>query len=619
MSQPSRRTFLQTTAVAAVMPSLLSNNTGAQQKKPNVVWICVEDMSAHWSCYGETTITTPNADQLASEGTRFSHAFVTCPVCSPSRSAMITGMYQTTIGAHNHRSSRHDYKINLPEHIKMIPQYFKEAGYHTSNGSMLSTDLDKPTKTGKTDYNFEFDPNVYEGNDWKNRKPGQPFFAQFQLRGGKFRDAKVENPVNPDNVTLPPYYPDHPVLRQDWAEYLNSVLHMDYEVGVILQALKDEGELDNTYIFLWTDHGISHVRDKQFLYDGGIHIPLIIKGPGIETSILNDNLVEHIDIPYTSLEVCSIVVPDHLQGRSLIKDTNPREYIISARDRCDETVERIRAVRTKKYKYIRNYFPDKPHAQPNQYKDGKEIMQTMRQLHAEGKLNDVQSKPFLPTRPTAELYDLENDPYEMNNLIKTVEDSKVPFQMLQHLIEWERITGDLGQFPEPYLAELTHTYKTPYSILQDEKFNSMQTDIFTSWSMCNQMFTQSNPFIEMALNDERVVIRYQSLMACQWLNQPSDNVKNIILTSLQDESQLIKLAAAYAANGIGEKDQARDVWVTLLKESKNEVIRHYATLGLEHMGEDARPALPAIINARDNDPYEYVKRVTTRIAGTLEI
>lgn len=616
MSLPSRRTFLQSTAAAAVMPAILSKTANAQ-KKPNVVWICVEDMSAHWSCYGETTITTPNADQLAEEGTRFSHAFVTCPVCSPSRSAMITGMYQTTIGAHNHRSSRHDYKINLPEHIKMIPQYFKEAGYHVSNGAMLSTDPNKPTKKGKTDYNFEFDPNIYDGSDWKNRESGQPFFAQFQLRGGKFRDAKVESPVDPNDVTLPPYYPDHPVLREDWAQYLNSVIHMDNEVGEIVQALQDEGELENTYIFLWTDHGISHVRDKQYLYDGGMHVPLIIKGPGIDTATVNDNLVEHIDIPYTSLEVCGIKVPDHLQGRSLLDDSNPREYVVSARDRCDETVERMRAVRTKKYKYIRNYYPDKPHAQANRYKDGKEIMKVMRQLHAEGKLNDIQSKPFLPTRPTVEIYDLEHDPYEVNNIAKTIQDTKVPQRLLQHLIEWEYETGDLGQFPEPFLADLSQTFDTPYAILQDEKFKSMHTDIFTSWGMRNQMFTQSNPFVEMALEVEKPVIRYQALLACQWLEKPSDNVKNIIATSLQDDSNLIQIAAAYAAKGIGGIEKPRDVFFKLLSDSTNEVIRHYAALGLEDMGEEARSVLPAIIKARDNDPYEYVKRVTTRVAATL--
>lgn len=617
MSQTSRRTFMQTTAAAAVMPSLLSNNANAQ-KKPNVVWICVEDMSAHWSCYGETTITTPNADQLAADGTRFSHAFVTCPVCSPSRSAMITGMYQTTIGAHNHRSSRHDYKINLPEHIKLIPQYFKEAGYHVSNGAMLSTDANKPTKKGKTDYNFEFDPNVYDGNDWKNRKHGQPFFAQFQLRGGKYRNAKVENPVNPNDVTLPPYYPNHPVLRQDWAEYLNSVINMDNEVGVILQALKDEGELENTYIFLWTDHGISHVRDKQFLYDGGIHVPLIIKGPGIETAVTNNNLVEHIDIPYTSLEVCGIEAPDHLQGRSLINDTNPREYIIAARDRCDETVERMLAIRTKTNKLIRNYFPDRPHAQPNRYKDGKEIMKTMRQLYADGKLNAVQEKPFLPTRPPVELYDLKNDPFELNNLAALQDDPNSTQQdLLNKLKTWELESGDIGMYPEPFLAGLGNVFDSPYKIMQVPGSEQSIREIAESWDIGRYNLIRDEDFLDDFGVSNQPILVYQTLMACKDFKNPSSKMRTYVDKHIVSSNEYISLAAAYASAGIGETQPALEVFQKLLSGSENEAVRHYAALGLENMEENARPALPAIIHARDNDPYEYVKRVTTRTAASL--
>ena len=220
-------------------------------------------MSAHMSCYGETTIQTPNIDRLADEGTLFRQAFVTEPVCSPSRSAMVTGMYQTTIGAHLHRSSRHTVKIHLPKHIKLISEYFQQAGYYTSNGSTLNTKSPSETKRGKTDYNFVWDEKVYDAAEWSGRKPGQPFFAQIQLRGGKNRSAKVPNPVDPAKVNLPPYYPDHPVLREDWAKYLNSVIQTDIDLGEILDRLRKEGTADNTIVFFWTDHGISHIRGAR--------------------------------------------------------------------------------------------------------------------------------------------------------------------------------------------------------------------------------------------------------------------------------------------------------------------------------------------------------------------
>ena len=258
----------------------------AQESKPNIIWVIVEDMSCHFSYQGEKTIETPHVDKLAREGVEFTDAYITCPVCSPGRSAMITGMYQTTIGAHNHRSSRGKIKINLPENVKLIPDYFKEAGYYVSNRGGIEDKQqgskrkkkgkNKKNKKGKTDYNFVYDPNLYDGTDWSGREPGRPFFAQLQLHGGKNRKAKVKDPVDPADVKLPPYYPDHPVIREDWAKYLNSVKYVDKEINILMKRLKKEELLDNTLIIFITDHGISHARGKQFMYDEGIKIPFIV-------------------------------------------------------------------------------------------------------------------------------------------------------------------------------------------------------------------------------------------------------------------------------------------------------------------------------------------------------
>jgi arylsulfatase A-like enzyme len=427
--------------------------------RPNIVWIIVEDMSAHFSCYGETTIRTPNVDRMAAEGVRFDKAFVTAPICSISRSALITGMYQTSIGAQNHRSGRGVEKIHLPAGVKLIPQLFKEAGYHTSNGSLRS----KGKGIAKTDYNFEWDPSaVYDGNDWSARKPGQPFFTQVQLSGGKYRgdgstdkwaqQAKKElgSNTDPAAVKLPPYYPNHPVILQDWANYLDTVRKTDQEVGQILDRLRAEGVLDRTVVFFITDHGVSHARGKQFLYDEGTRIPFVVRGPGIPRGVVRGDLIEHIDMAAMSLALAGIPIPSNVQGRNaLAADYQPRRHVFAARDRADETVDHIRMVRSDRYKYIRNYLPDRPHLQPNNYKDNKAILQAIRQWEQAGKLDAAQSLVTAKTRAPEELYDLAADPWEIRNLAGDPAHRATLESMRAAHEQWVKDTGDRGREPEP--------------------------------------------------------------------------------------------------------------------------------------------------------------------------
>ncbi len=431
----------------------------AKPERPNILWIIVDDMSAQFSCYGETLIKTPHVDRLAKNGTRFTKAFVTAPVCSTCRSAFLTGMYQTSIGAHHHRSGRGAKKIHLPDGVTPLPVLFQRHGYHTSNGSWPI----RKGRLGKTDYNFVWDPKMYDGPDWSNRKTGQPFFAQIQLPGGKLRggteDAakkfvgRIEktfgNVTDPKDVKLAPYYPDIPVLRRDWAAYLDSVRETDRVVGEILDRLKSEGDLNNTVVIFMTDHGISHARGKQFLYEEGIHVPLVIAGPGIESGKTRTDLVEHIDIAAVSLALAGIPIPDSMQARDILaKDYQPRDAIFSARDRCDETVDHLRCVRTQRYKYIRNFLPNRPHLQPNAYKDGKSILIALRQAYRDGRLDDVQKQLFAPTRPAEELYDLETDPHEIKNLANDAAHQATLIAMRGQLDRWMEATNDHGRKPE---------------------------------------------------------------------------------------------------------------------------------------------------------------------------
>tara|TARA_Y100001934_G_scaffold281348_1_gene390737 strand:+ start:6848 stop:8323 length:1476 start_codon:yes stop_codon:yes gene_type:complete len=432
---------------------------GAENRRPNIVWIIPDDMSANFSCYGETAIQTPHVDKLAAQGVKFSNAYVTAPVCSTCRSAFITGMYQTSIGAHHHRSGRGTEKIHLPEHIKLVPKFFQDAGYHTS----ITGWPGRKGRLGKTDYNFEWDRSIYDGADWSGRKEGQPFFCQIMTPGGKLRGKdetgweKIQSAAEkkfgkrtPDSaVKLPPYYPAHPDIVRDWAAYLDSVRMTDVMVGEVIARLKKEGILENTLVIFMTDHGISHARGKQFMYDEGLRVPLVIRGPGIKAASLRDDVVEHIDIAALSLGAAGIKIPEYMQARDILaKDYQPRQAVFAARDRCDETVDHMRSVRTRDFKYIRNFLPKRPYLQPCAYKDAKNILQAVKDWDAAGKLNDIQKLVTRQLRPKEELYDVSADPYEINNLAGNPKYARQLKEMRRRLNQWMKKTGDKGRKAE---------------------------------------------------------------------------------------------------------------------------------------------------------------------------
>ena len=438
---------------------LLASPAPAQDARPNIVWIIPDDMSANFSCYGETAVKTPNVDQLAADGVKFTRAFVTAPVCSTCRSAFITGMYQTSIGAHHHRSGRGEKKIHLPGGVELVPKLFQDAGYHTSiTGWPI-----RKGRLGKTDYNFEWDTAVYDGADWSGRKPGQPFFAQIQTQGGKLRgsdpsgwervasaaEKKFGSRSPLEAVSLPPYYPNDPEIVRDWAAYLDSVRMTDVMVGEVLARLEAEGVRDNTLVLFMTDHGISHARGKQFLYDEGLHVPLVISGPGIKPGAVRDDVVEHIDIAALSLAAAGIPIPKTMQARDILaNDYRARDAVFAARDRCDETVDHIRSVRTKDFKYIRNFLPGRPYLQPCAYKDAKRILIALRRCAKKGELNDVQKLVLREVRPEEELFDLNSDPHEIRNLAADPKFADKLAEMRGRLEAWMVETNDHGRQPE---------------------------------------------------------------------------------------------------------------------------------------------------------------------------
>ena len=438
----------------------------AATPRPNVLWIYLEDVSGWFSCYGEKLIETPHIDRLAARGTRFTRFYTTAGVCSATRSAVMLGAMQTTHGVHHHRSSRNNAKgtkhdgigmIHLPADVVPLPQYCRERNVYTFNEGR-----------GKDDFNFVFrhedfydscpddpgwgPPRTVAGDCWRGRKAGQPFFGQVQLAGGKLGLGRRAEPLpavmDRARVPVPPYYPDIPEVREEIGYHYDCLVKTDAQVGEILAALDRDGLTDSTVVILFSDHGYGLHRHKQFLYEGGIHMPLVVAGPGIPRGAVRDDLASSIDVAPTTLGILGLPIPAHMEGHDLFATgLKPREFVVAARDRCDYTIERIRAVVTRKYKYLRNYLTDRPYMQPS-YKDPWPVSIRFRQMMAAGAMNDVQKIFFSDTKPAEELYDLEADPHEIRNLAADPAHAAGLERHRRILADWIAATGDKGQQPE---------------------------------------------------------------------------------------------------------------------------------------------------------------------------
>ena len=595
--------------MASVTVLLTSVCAWGVEARPNIVWICIEDASPHLSCYGETAIKTPFLDLLASDGIKFTQAFVTAPVCSTSRSAMVTGMYQMTSGFHHHRSQRFSGKgsgntlyyesYQVPKEILTVPELFKQAGYFTSNSR-------------KTDYNFERAGLYDSQTDWQGRKTGQPFFAQLQLKGGKSRGSKVG--VDQGQLKMPPYYPDSEIMRNDWATYLGSWVETDKDVQKILDQLKAEGELGNTYVFVWTDHGVSHIRGKQFLYDEGIHVPLIIRFPNRQKAgTVRSDQVTHIDIPVTSLTLAGIEVPPTMQGKDIFsKHYVEQEQIVSGRDRCDETMDFMRCVRTEKFKYIRNFLSDVSHMQPSQYKDGKKIVVHARQLFEEGKLSELQSRPFLPTRPAEELYDLEKDPFETRNLAGDQTVTKILETLRTSLEQWMIENNDLGLIPEPILEDKGKQYGSKYAIMLQLENRDLLKDILAAVDACESGDRES---IKSCLGSPEPSIRYWAARA---VGSKRLSALRAHLELLQrDNDGTVRVAAAQSLVQLGDLT-AVSVLVREI-ENSNLLVGMYAIRAIEAVGPQVKSEANAAIRNATRMDYEFTRRIANRLVKTWKL
>lgn len=422
-----------------------ASNDAPAKIRPNILWLFAEDTSPWMGCYGDPINqgATPNIDSLAARGVLFSRAFVPAPVCSACRSALMGGQNQIRFNAHEHRSSRGPAKLYLPDYMKLLPQLVKENGYFTFN-------------LGKTDYNFVWNtPATYSLEQksrhsipWKTLSENQPFFGQIQTAGGKNNTTNfpASRKVDPATVTVPPDYPQNDLYRSVVAQHYDAIRKDDDFIGSVLEGLKESGLAENTIVVYFGDHGANNlVRHKQMPTEGGLRVPFIMAGPApyVPASAVRDDLVNLLDLSATTLAWAGVPRPDWYEGQNLF-DTKlvPRSSVFAAKDRLDHTIDRVRTVRTHRYRYTRNFKTDRVFLQP-QYRDTKDYVQNLRAMYADGTLPAKLRDIYFGERPAEELYDVIEDPSQINNLATDPEYAKVRQQHRALLEQWIA-RGDAG-------------------------------------------------------------------------------------------------------------------------------------------------------------------------------
>ena len=428
--------------------------------RPNILWLVAEDLSPIIPAFGDDTVATPNLDRLAAEGVRYTRVFSTSGVCAPSRAALATGMYQNRIGAQHMRTTNVSgfgvdglipYEAVPPPFVKMHSQYFREAGYYTSNNA-------------KEDYQFRKAVTAWDDSSrtahWRNRGPDQPFFSVFNFNITHESQiwVQAENPLRvPEDleVPIPPYLPDTAVAQRDVRQVYSNIVAMDEQVGQILEELEQDGLLESTVIFWYSDHGGPLPRQKRLLYDAGLQVPMIIRYPDRwRAGELDDQLISFVDFKSTALSLAGIEPPEYVDGRAFageFQSSESRLYIHAAADRFDRQYDTIRAVRDDRLKYLRNYHPEQCYYLPLTYREQMPIMQELLRLRDQNGLTEAQSQWFRENKPAEELFDTLADPHELTNLALDPAYNDKLLELRAELDRWLSGFDDKGMMPEPDL------------------------------------------------------------------------------------------------------------------------------------------------------------------------
>ncbi|WP_190810105.1 sulfatase-like hydrolase/transferase [Flagellimonas sp. S3867] len=457
---------LKSTSALCILILVLACQTKSKDKEvestsafeqPNILWLVVEDMGPYIPSFGDSTVFTPNLSKLASEGIRYTHVFSPSGVCAPSRAAIATGMYPTSIGASHMRTHSYTEVTGLPPYeaipppqVKMFSELLRSEGYFCTNNA-------------KNDYQFKapvtaWDQNAKNGH-WRNRNPEQPFFSIFNIgvthESGLFEPYEREEVIPKDTpFPIPPYLPDTEVVRHDLWKMYNNIALMDRQVGEILEQLEADGLLESTIIFFYADHGGPLPRQKRLVYDSGLNVPMIIRFPDkSHAGTSNDQLISFIDFAPTMLTLTGQTPPEHLQGQTFMGDQQPRQYIHGAADRFDGVTDAIRAVRDQRFKYVRNYRPEQGNYLANTYRERIPTMQELLRMRDNGQLNETQMLWFSESKPKEELYDCVNDPHEINNLVQNPEYAQKLQELSSEMDRWLAEIGDQPNLPERELID----------------------------------------------------------------------------------------------------------------------------------------------------------------------
>ncbi len=595
--------------------------------RPNILWLSAEDINDQFGCYGDPNAITPNLDQLAKEGVRYTNAYTAAGVCAPCRSTIITGMYQTTIGTMHMRSN-----AVLPDSIKPFPVYLRKSGYYCTNNS-------------KKDYQFRDPKETWDESSgkahWKKRTDSnKPFFAVFNFTGchesGIASESKyksVTKNLSPGErqdpaklKTLPPYYPDTPKVREDWKRNYELITAMDAWVGDHIAALKEAGEYENTIIIYWSDHGVGLPRAKRWLYDSGTRIPLIARIPEkFRTSgqgkpgTVDDQLISSLDFGNTALNLAGLPAPPVTQGRAFLGEnlTPPRDYIFGARDRMDERYDIIRSVRDKRYRYIRNYESLKPYFQYMNTPEKGATMKELRRVAATGKMPPAMKLFMAGHKPVEEFYDLQNDPHEINNLAKDPAHQETVARFRKVHQKWSTETRDLGLIPEPEMVLREKKAGSRYDILATTPDKTLPQRLGRMALLASDG-DKALPDLLKGLGDKDAAVRYWSATGIGNIGKLSDEAKGACLKILSDEtSTVVRIAAARALLRMKTSERKALAELSKALESPEEWSRLHAAIALDEADEQARPALPALQKALKKQPNKYIVRVANKAVNDL--
>ncbi|QDV37515.1 sulfatase-like hydrolase/transferase [Tautonia plasticadhaerens] len=543
----------------------LAVSPAAAADRPNILWVTSEDNSPLIGCYGDPLARTPNLDRLAGHGVRYTHAFANAPVCSTARSTLITGMYATTLGIHHHRS-----RVRIPDRFRPYPAYLRRSGYYCTNRS-------------KTDYNVADLDNPWDESSrrahYRDRDPGQPFFAVFNLTTTHESQVapppgKAEFRVAPERVALPPWHPDTPEIRFDWANYYDQISLMDAQVGTLLDELEAEGLADDTIVFYFSDHGGALPRGKRNIHDSGTRVPLIIRFPekwvhlapaGPGTSV--DRPVSFVDLPATLFSLCGVSIPEHFEGRAFLgpQEAPARSHVFLYRGRMDERDDTVRAIRDRRFRYVRNYAPHRPWGQHYSYPFG--VLPSMRSWYAEfqaGRCDDVQAR-YWGRKPPEELYEVESDPFEIHNLSGSPQHAEVRDRLRGTLRDELISTRDAGFIPEAMMPRLAGE-GTIYDYARGGSYPIDRIVDLADVASSND--PRGLPALLEALDDPHPVVRYWGALGCLILRGEAAPARPKLEVLLRDDWADVRVTAAEAIAHLGEAEAALRVLDAVIRRGE---------------------------------------------------